>query len=830
MSLDIYNEKRKFNETPEPEGNSSESPEKNRFVIQKHIATREHYDFRLQAGQALVSWAIPKKPVYDPSVKRLAIKVEDHPLDYIHFEGNIPKGNYGAGTVMVWDVGYYYLDEDKKFPATNIMMQKLAKGSLKLYLQGSKLRGYFNLVRAGDKEEEWFFMKSKTPDEETDFEERSALTGRTMDEIAASETIWESNRKEEGTSGKSISEKQKKNVKMKTTKLSSRVGTQKYPGFIMPMLASLTNKAFSKDDWIFELKLDGYRVLAGKEINNAELFSRRGNNYSNKYGWIAKELSQVNAQFLIDGEVCYLDKNGNANFQKLQHNYDEQENLHYFVFDLLWLNGHDLKDLPLLERKKLLKLLLKNAPEHVHYLDHVEKSGEKYFEKIEKEQLEGIIAKRADSRYHPGDRSKDWLKIKTLHRQEMIICGFMPSDKSGRHFRSLLCSIHEDHSLIYTGRVGTGFNQELQDEIFKKIHPLETDKSPVKNPPNEKDIHWVKPKVIGEVKFAEWTRDHIMRHASFIGLRSDKKPEQVTEEKPVEPVFAGSKVQFSNLEKIFWPDEKITKEDVIAYYRDMAEIILPYLKDRPQSLYRTPDGVSAKGFFQKNVENIAPDWVETVKLKTSKGESIEYLLCQNQDTLLYMANLGCVEINPWSSSLPDLDKPDFMIFDLDPVQVEFSKLVELVLEFKKLFDSLGMPAFCKTSGSRGIHIYVPVQQKYSYEQVQNFVKIIESHIYRQNKDITSFERSPSARKGKIYLDYLQNARGKTMAAPYSLRPRPGALVSAPLRWEELTPKLTPQQFTLRNMRKRMEKSGDLWNTIFDQRVDIKKALEKIKKP
>jgi bifunctional non-homologous end joining protein LigD len=890
--LKKYNEKRKFDETPEPKGTSVESAEKNRFVIQKHMARREHYDFRLQVGDVLVSWAIPKKPVEDPSVKRLAMKVEDHPLNYIHFEGNIPAGNYGAGTVMVWDIGYYYLDEEKIFPDKHEMMKRLDKGSLKLYLQGTKLRGFFNLVHsAKNKGDEWFFMKAKASGDADDYEERSAVSGRSMDEIAASSATWESNREIESHA-------------MQPARVADEKAPEEtFPGFVKPMLASLTDQAFSKDDWIFELKLDGYRVLAGRENERAILYSRRGNDYSDKYRLIGEEISAIKARFLIDGEVCYVGQNQKSDFQKLQHNFEEQDNLHYYVFDILWLNGHDLKSLPLLERKKLLQVLLAQPPPHIHYLEHREKDGEAYFREAEERGLEGIIAKKADGKYIPGERTKEWLKVKTGFRQEMIICGYTTSDKAGRLFKSLLCAVSENGSVVYTGRVGTGFNDALMKEISRKIKPLETEKPPVENPPRERNIHWVKPEIVCEVKFTEWTQDRVMRHPRFIGLRSDKEPEQIKIEEPVpvedilenegpadhtssadrnrsqadmdrektqeekpnsKKTSAGtrrngsskesksgqktysetgsavsgeatrgsqkqqeSKVKLTHLNKLYWKEEKLTKKDVIDYYRDLSEIILPYLKDRPQSLYRTPNGTGAKGFFQKNMKETAPDWAKTIELESGKGETIEYLLCQDTDTLLYMANLGCIEINPWSSSLPDLDHPDYMIFDLDPVDVEFGKVVELALKFRELFDQLGLPAFCKTSGSRGMHIYVPVQQRYSYAQIQAFVKSIESHIHLQNPELTSFERSPSERKGKVYFDYLQNAKGKTMAAVYSLRPRPGALVSAPVRWEELTPKLTPQLFTLRNMRKRLEKEGDLWQGIFEQRADIEKTLRKI---
>jgi len=849
--LEEYNEKRRFGKTPEPEGRKTEAVEKNRFVIQKHMARREHYDFRLQAGDVLLSWAIPKKPDDDPSVKRLAIRVEDHPLNYIHFERSIPEGNYGAGTVMVWDIGYYYLDDEKFFPSATEMKKRLQKGSIRLYLQGSKLRGYYNLVRSQKSEQdEWFFMKAKTQEDAGDYEDRSALSGRSMEEIASSAVTWESGRQTDAAKSRTAPKEQAEK--------------QEFPGFVKPMLATLTDRAFSKSDWIYELKLDGYRVLAGKEQTQADLYSRRGNDYTAKYHLIAKELSGLNARFLIDGEVCYTDSNRRSDFQKLQHNENDQDRLHYYVFDILWLNGHDLKDLPLTERKKVLQVLLTNPPPHVHFLEHREKEGEAYFSEVQKEGLEGIIAKKADSRYYPGDRTKEWLKLKTGHRQEMIICGYTTSDKAGRAFKSLLCAANEKDSLTYTGRVGTGFNEKMMTDIRNKLKPLEIKKPAVKNPPAERNIHWVKPVLICEVKFTEWTQDRVMRHPRFMALRSDKEPEQIKVEEPVsvkdilekdgtgrtpgsarrrknpanlskeqgQPARGSkkreeSKVKLTHLTKLYWKEEKITKKEVIDYYRDLSSIILPYLKDRPQSLYRTPDGSGSKGFFQKNMKGIAPEWAETIELESGKGETIEYLLCQDLDTLLYMVNLGCIEINPWSSSLPDPDHPDYMIFDLDPVDVEFSKVVELALKFKELFDQLGLPAFCKTSGSKGIHIYVPVQQRYSYAQVQSFVKAIESHIHLQNQELTSFERSPSERKGKVYFDYLQNAKGKTMAAVYSLRPRPGALVSAPVRWEELTPKLTPQLFTLRNMRKRLEKEGDLWQGIFEQRVDMEKALRKI---
>lgn len=809
-TLSEYAQKRKFEDTPEPEDTVHEPEEKNRFVIQKHRARREHYDFRLQVGDVLVSWAIPKQPVDDPEIKRLAIKVEDHPLSYIHFEGIIPKGNYGAGAVMVWDIGYYYID-GRNFPTVEAMQHKIRKGALKLYLQGAKLKGYFNLVeRKGSANNEWFFMKAGHDAEESAFEDKSALTGRSIEEIAGTDTRGDIDNQGE----------------KKLSEIPGRTASAPrldFPGYIQPMLASLTDRPFSKSDWLYELKLDGYRVIAAKNGEQADLFSRNGNSFTHTYSTIANELSRLNADFIIDGEVCH--KGGEStDFQKLQNSTLRQDNLHYYVFDIVWLNGHDLKMVPLIERKRLLNVLLADPPAHVHFHEYAENDGIAFFDEVRKKRLEGMIAKRGASRYFPGNRSKDWLKVKTGYRQEMLICGYISSEKPGRHFSSLLCAVYEAGSLVYTGRVGTGFNEETMQDIMQKLDALKTDEIDLENAPSEKNIHWVRPQLIGEVKFANWTNDGIMRHASFVGLRTDKNPEQIQFEQAVEPVMSTTNVKFTNLAKIFWPEESYTKEDVIAYYRDIAKVILPYLKNRPQSLYRTPNGIIETGFFQKNVKEIAPDWAQTIEIANSKGEVIEYLLCQDEDTLLYMANLGCIEINPWSSSLPNLERPDFMIFDLDPIDVEMSKVVYLALEFKKLFDQLGLPAYCKTSGSRGLHLYVPVQQKYSYSQVQNFVRLIETHIHLHNKELTSLERSPSVRKGRIYLDYLQNARGKTMASVYSLRPRPGAPVSAPVEWEELNADFDPGKFTLRTMRRRLESKGDLWQGIFDRRADMRKVL------
>jgi bifunctional non-homologous end joining protein LigD len=813
-ALENYNDKRDFSKTPEPPGNGPCKGEGNRYVIQRHMARREHYDFRLEVGNVLVSWAIPKKPVSDPEIKRLAVKTEDHPLDYFNFEGNIPKGNYGAGSVMVWDYGYYYSQKNGDEIPEEEAKEMIKRGSIKVKLVGMKLKGDYKLVKikSSDKNE-WLFMKGKEKPPEN-FQERSALTGRTMEQIAEEKEEKKENIETE-THNEIEADYEGKSFAIKT----------EFPGFISPMLATPVEKAFSDINWIYEFKLDGYRLISTRYQNEVRIFSRNGHDFNKKYPIIAKELKQIKAEFVADGELCYM-KNDRPDFQKLQNDTSDHDNIHYYVFDLLWLNGHDLRDVPLLKRKAVLAQLLSDSPEHIHYLDHIKEKGEVFFDKIQKENLEGILAKKYNSSYYSNYRSGEWLKIKTSLRQEMVIVGYAKSDKTDREFRSLLCAVSTENGYKYTGKVGTGFNQQLQQQILEKLSKIELKEAPVENPPSGKGIIWVKPGYICEVRFSEWTGDNIMRHPSFIALRSDKKPEEIKIRKP-EKLSVRRKFTLSNPDKIFWPKEKIRKKDVYNYYESISEIILPHLINRPQSLYRTPDGITKKGFFQKNMEELAPAWAETVKVAKDESRSIEYLLCQDTDTLLYMVNLGCIELNPWSASVPDLEHPDLMIFDLDPVEVEYKILIDVAIEFRDLFEKLSIPAYCKTSGSRGLHIYIPVKPEYSYKQVQNFVRIIQSHVHKKMPGYTSFERSPSKRTGKIYLDYLQNGKGKTMSSVYSLRPREGATVSTPIKWEELNYDLKPSHFNIDSVPGRIEKFGDIWGDMLEEKVDLKKILEQI---
>lgn len=810
--LEKYNEKRDFDKTPEPDTSDLVSEESNRYVIQHHLSSHEHYDFRLEVNGALVSWAIPKMPVSDPSVKRLAIKVEDHPVSYIHFEGNIPKGNYGAGSVMVWELGYYYL-EDKSYPDAQQMEKMIHKGHLKFYLNGSKLHGVFHLVKIKDSQkDEWLFMKGTDPENEGDLHELSALTGRSMGEII-----------EEGVSVKV--KKGSQSPAKGETKPDSFALKSDFPGFIPPMLATITNAPFDKPDWIFELKLDGYRVITTKKEEQLNLYSRNGNLFNDKYPAIAKSLNTLKADFVIDGEVCYMEGD-KPNFQKLQHNFSNEKAIHYYVFDLLWLNGHDLKEVPLIQRKALLKELLKKSPKNIHYLEHIAEEGIKLSKEIKDKKMEGIMAKRKNSIYYAGIRSKDWLKMKTSLGQEMLICGFIPSEKLGMKFSSLLMAVSKGNELVYSGKVGSGFSDAMQNELYEKMMRLLVDKSEVIDPPKDKNSKWIKPELIAAVRFVEWTNSGVMRHPVFMGLREHTPKDEINLATPSENTNNPTKVTLSNPEKIFFPEEKLTKKDVFDYYQKIAPVILPYLIDRPESLYRTPDGIKSPGFFQKDMKDQAPDWAETIEIKHGDSEPINYLLCQDADTLLYIVNLGCVEINPWNSSIEHLDNPDYMIFDLDPVDVNLTDLVNVSLEFREIFEKLGLPSFVKTSGSRGIHIYIPVEPKYTFTQIQQVVKTLEMHVHQKTKSITSFERSPSKRQGKIYLDYLQNGRGKTMASVYSMRPRKGATISTPLHWDEVTPNINPADFNIHTIHDRIKEKGDLWKDIFDRRVDLDSIINK----
>lgn len=598
---------------------------------------------------------------------------------------------------------------------------------------------------------------------------------------------------------------------------------------------------FDDNDWIFEKKYDGYRCLVQIQQGKAELVSRNGLSFNKKYPALVRAFESVKNDMILDGEVVVEDKKGISHFQWLQHLDEEPDRgqLKCYVFDILYFNGFDLTPLNVLQRKKILEALLP-ASEEIIYSPHTIGEGTKALEDVIKQGGEGLIAKKIASGYHPGTRTKDWLKIKINQEQEMVIGGYTEPQGSRTGFGALLLGYYEDGKLIYSGKVGTGFNETWLRDFHEQLKSMEIKTRPFENKPAERFVHWVKPELVAQVKHSGWTEGGSLRHPVFVVLRTDKKPEEVIREKATGKSEntanmettnienkKGVELNFTNTEKLFWPEEKITKGDVIAYYEKMAEYLLPFVVDRPQSLRRNPDGIKNEGFFQKNVEGAVPDWIETKSLRSkSTGETIEYLLCQDKETLLFMANWGCIEINPWSSRVGKINNPDYIIFDLDPNGADIKDLVKTAKKVKEILDQLGITGYLKTSGGKGLHIFIPVLPKYTYDETRSVSHMISEAVHQALPDITSLERSPSKRKGKIYLDFLQNGKGKTMACAYSLRPREGATASTPLAWDELTDQLNVKDFNIRTLPGRVKAKGDIWKNFFGDAMDLKDILQR----
>ncbi|HET8885776.1 MAG TPA: DNA ligase D, partial [Salinimicrobium sp.] len=613
---------------------------------------------------------------------------------------------------------------------------------------------------------------------------------------------------------------------------------------IKPMLATKTDKIFNKPDWIYEIKCDGYRAVANIENGKVELYSRNGLSFKKKFSSIVKNLKTIEHDVILDGEVVAMNEEGSPSFQILQNVASiPQDKLVYYVFDMLYLNGYSMVDLPLLERKSLIQNVIEDIPQ-IEYCDHVEGMGTAFYEKAVSAGLEGVIAKQVDSKYYAGTRSDKWLKIKPIESQEALICGYTASDK-GNLFSSLILGIFKKEKLVYIGNVGSGFNDKSQKEIVKKLKPLQTEKSPFGKKINlkGKEPTWVKPEIICEVEFTEWTSSGLMRHPVFKGLREDKSPTEIGKEKVTKAPknkkttakkdntleIDGISVPISNLEKVYWPDSGYTKYDLIDYYLQISETILPYMIDRPQNLHRHPNGVKSEGFYQKDSGGILPHWIETQPIYSESNKAnIEYMLCQKQATLIYMANLGCIELNPWNSRIQNLEYPDYTVIDIDPTDKNtFEEVIEVAQAAKVVLDKAKIKGFCKTSGSSGLHIYIPMGAKYTYDEVRDFTKILCYFIKEQLPELTSMERVVNKRKGKIYLDFLQNRKAQTLAAAYCARPKPGATVSAPLDWKEVKSGLDMHDFTIKTMPERIKEKKDLFKGVLGKGIDMQKALEKL---
>lgn len=815
MGLRAYKTKRDFTKTKEPKPKKKEKTSSPlSFVIQKHDARRLHYDLRLEADGVLKSWAVPKGPSLDPGVKRLAIEVEDHPLDYGSFEGTIPEGNYGAGKVIVWDNGTYEPENVTGPNKDKGVLEALKKGKLTFILHGHKLKGEFSLVRlaSSEKKNEWLLIKksdSYESKEDVTKQDQSVLSDRTIETPII-----------EG-----------KKAKM--------------PHLINPMLGTLVEEPFNKKGWIFEVKWDGYRAIAEIYKKTVELYSRNHLSFNHQFAPIVDDLKKFKKEMILDGEVVVLDKEGLPNFQMLQNYLNAKDTtgfLCYYVFDILYYEGYDLKELPLIQRKTLLKEVLEDKVfknSRIIYSDHIEEKGVPFFKEAKKKDLEGIIAKLSSSPYIEK-RSKNWLKIKTHQMQEVIVGGFTSPRGSRKHLGALLVGYYKKDKFVYAGHVGGGFNEKSLKEMEELLAPLIQEKCPFEiKPKANASVLWVKPKIVVEVSFQEWTKEGIMRQPIFHGVRVDKAPKKITREEPLSKTETDKLEKkneknnvieeiATNPQKVYWPKEGYTKEDLLKYYEKVSPYMLPHLKDRPIVLQRFPNGIKGHSFYQKEAPEFTPGWMPTVEVEHSE-KTIRYLLANDLKSLLYIVNLGSIEIHPFLSRFEHIDEPDYLVIDLDPADLPFEAVIPVAQEVKKILDLLKVKSYPKISGKRGLHVYLPLQAKYSYEDVETIAKLLAHLINDKLPNETSLIRDPKKRKKKVYIDYLQNGRTKTVVAAYSVRPVEGAQVAAPLEWKEVRKGLEPSLFTIETMIPRLKKKGDLFKPLLRTSLSLEKLLKNIEK-
>ena len=768
--LDDYRRKRDRHKTQEPFG-GKKSGKRPIFVVQRHDARRLHYDFRLERDGALASWAVPKGVPLSPGEQHLAVHVEDHPLEYAKFEGEIPKGQYGAGLVEIWDSGTYELVEEKR------------DGGLTVRLQGTRLRGTWALVPAhlsGDKKN-WLILRKR------DGEERP----RRLD--------------------------------------------------YSPMLATLAEGIPPGRDWLFEVKWDGYRALAYVAGSEVKLVSRNANDLTSRFPSVASAIAQAtkSPDCVLDGEVCALDSQGRSSFSAMQQGRAETP-LVYYAFDLLELDGEPLLGLPLTERRARLEELL-DARNRTVRLSETFEDGAALLEAADAQGLEGVIAKRPSSLYSEGKRTRDWVKVKTHGRQEFLIAGYTKGQgrRSGS-FGSLVLAVREGPELRYVGNCGTGFGEREIDRLLKLLRPLERSDSPFAVAPKlpkvrKADIVWVEPELVCEVEFAEWTHDGRLRAPSYQGLREDKAPEEVRREEPLpSELRKGRRVlKLTNLDKPFWPEEQITKGDLLLYYRAVAPLVVPHLRDRPFTMKRYPDGWNGGHFFQKDAPKHMPDWIPTEAYRSTSRETrekrtIRYPLVNDELALLWMVNMGCIDLNVWYSRVDLPERPDFVLFDLDPsADVGFAETIEVALLVKEVLDALGLASFPKTSGSDGIHVLVPIARRHTYAATREFSEIVAATLARTHRGLVTTEWTKAKRRG-VLIDSNQNGEGKTIASVYSVRPNPGAPVSTPLRWDEVTERLNPSIYTMDVVRARIEQHGDLFAGVLTTRQSLADALKAVR--
>jgi bifunctional non-homologous end joining protein LigD len=886
-NLSSYRAKRSPDRTPEPFGPVSPVPG-NLFVVHKHAARNLHFDLRLEMDGVLRSWAVPKGPSYDTADKRLAVKVEDHPIEYGDFEGNIPHGNYGAGGVIVWDRGEWVPLEPWR--------EGLEKGKLLFELKGYKLHGKWTLVKIKKSEKDWLLIKERdayvmSPGDQ--FPEESVLSGLTVEEIMAGDNP-----------GAQI----RKALEGETQVVRARVDARK----VEPMHCETADAAFTRDDWLFELKLDGYRLIASKAHGEALLLTRNGNDYTSVFPEIARAVKSLPFdECIVDGEVVCLDAKGIPSFSRLQQRGRLSSELEirraavelpatFYAFDLLAFEDFDLRPLPLSRRKELLAEVVPKLGA-LCYLDHIETEGEAFLEQVTAMGLEGIVAKKSTSRYR-GGRSGDWLKIKAERTGDFVIVGFTKPKGSRSHLGALQLADYVNGTLVYAGRVGTGFNDERLKELHELLEPIVRSDplcaGPVYKPgdeplkseqiPETSTTIWTDAVHVCEVRYREFTPDGLLRHSTFVRLRNDKSAHECERQgwsTPVEssasdngvaeagaadaddadsadaddanagaaatrpaPSDAASihshdppappakgpaqkNIAFSNLNKIYWPAEKYTKGDLIEYYRAVSKWLLPYLANRPVVLTRFPDGIDGKSFYQKDAPVFAPDWIRTVPIWSEETQrEIKYFVADDEESVLYLANMGSIPLHIWASRVGSLELPDWCVIDLDPKEAPFSDVIRTAIVLHRVCESAGLPSFVKTTGKTGLHIMLPLGRQCTYEQSRMLGELLARCVLREQNDIATITRHVTKRGDKVYLDYLQNRHGQTIVAPFSVRPLPGATVSMPLVWDEVDDSLDPKVFTIRNALERMERLGnDPVLPVLDLKPDLPQVLDQLAK-
>jgi bifunctional non-homologous end joining protein LigD len=898
MGLKEYKHKRNFKKTPEPAGRNVKAGRGRHFVVQKHDASRLHYDFRLEHDGVLKSWAVPKGPSLDPSVKSLAVQVEDHPLEYAKFEGIIPQGEYGGGTVMVWDRGTWEPEADAD--------KGLKSGKLKFTLHGKKLHGSWSLVRmsgrAGEDGKNWLLIKhrdaaakSATQVDILKQEPLSVLSNRDLDEIAAdADATWSSKTKRSGN-GKPKSSTKSKVRKVKTTRravkkkrnaaplAASELAKLPYarraaqPKEFGPQLATLTNQVPEGDGWLHELKFDGYRILAHIEgARKVRLISRNGKDWTARFRVVADAISDLPLKAgLLDGEVVALDNGGVSNFQRLQNSLKtgNDASLVYYVFDAPYLDGYDLTNVPLLQRKEVLARVVHSAhPKNdgrVRYSDHIEGHGAHVLQRACQSGMEGIIAKRAEGVYHQF-RTPDWLKIKCTKQQEFVIGGYTKPEGSRIGFGALLLGYYANGELIYAGRVGTGFTQQSLKQLAAELKKRTLVESPFTNPPTgaeRRGVTWVKPELVGEVEFTEWTSDGRLRHPSFCGLREDKPAKAVIRENPKvigtsprshshngraqkgsaimrttskKSIKTASRnllskrssavaadgvsvagVRLTHPDRVLYAEDKITKRDLAEYYERVADWILPYVAGRPLTLVRCPEGYMGECFFQKHLTGSLPDAIRGVMVDV-KGKQEEYVAIDDVAGLVGLVQMGVLELHPWPAREDNLDRPDMLVFDLDPGEgTTWKDVVAGARELRERLEAAGLTTFLRTSGGKGLHVVVPLARRNSWDEFKAFAKSVADTMTRDAPERYIATMSKAKRRGKLFIDYLRNQRGATAIASYSTRRRRGAPVATPIGWDELSSRTRPDKFTIENLPKRLNKlKKDPWADFFKTRQTI----------